>query len=418
MVLSTVSTAPRTRSPRIALAAYAAFGAFGVFWGAWGAALPAIRTQAALSETQLGTALLFVGVGALPAMAVTGRLLDRFGLRPIPILLILLGAAGIAVGSGARDGVSVTACMLAVGATSGAADVAINTLAGHAEHHTGRPVLTRAHGTFSLAVVASSLGTGLLLSQALTPQAVFVLAALSVIALAGTAGVLAEPARPESGTGSTLADEHRRPHAVGLYGMIALIVLGAVGALAYATENAHQSWGAVLLTDAFTAPPEIAALAPATFAATAAAARFASAPLSRSRPAALLLFSGAGATGGTLLLALAPNVPLALAGLAVAAAGTAPLFPTLLSHNLRDIAPSLRARATSTVATTAYLGFLLGPPYVGLIAGALDLRTAFIGVAALALVFTTVITVTGRWTRRALARPTCSKDRVDAHAPS
>jgi MFS family permease len=38
---------------------------------------------------------------------------------------------------------------------------------------------------------------------------------------------------------------------------------------------------------------------------------------------------------------------------------------------------------TSAVATTSYLGFLLGPVYVGLLADAVGLRGAMVGVAVL-----------------------------------
>ncbi|MCK9794603.1 hypothetical protein M1843_12685 [Isoptericola sp. 4D.3] len=396
---------PRRRArSALAPAAYAAFGAFGVFWGAWGAALPAIRAQAGLSEGQLGTALLFVGVGALPAMSVTGRLLDRLGLRTTGVLLALLGGAGVAVGLWARDGVSAIACILVVGAASGAADVAINTLAGHAEHHDGQPVLTRAHGAFSLAVVASSLGTGALLSRALTLPVVLAVVALAVVVLAGAAGILTGPPRSVPAAGAADSTGAVRPRALGARAVVALVVLGSVGALALATENAHQSWGAVLLTDVFAASPGMAALAPAAFAGAAALARLTLAPLSRSHPVALLLLGGTVAGGGSVLLALAPGIPAALAGLAIAAAGTATLFPTLLSHSLREVAPHQRGRATSTITATAYLGFLLGPAYVGLVAGAVDLRAAILGVAAVALVFVATAAPASRWGRRTLDR--------------
>lgn len=53
--------------------AYAAFAPFGALWGVWGASIPAILDAAGVSEGQLGTALLFIGAGALPAMGVVGR---------------------------------------------------------------------------------------------------------------------------------------------------------------------------------------------------------------------------------------------------------------------------------------------------------------------------------------------------------
>jgi MFS family permease len=67
-------------------------------------------------------------------------------------------------------------------------------------------------------------------------------------------------------------------------------------------------------------------------------------------------------------------------------AGTAALFPTLLSIVSRNVAESSRGRATSIVTVVSYLGFLLGPVYVGLWASAAGLRGAMLAVAALGVV--------------------------------
>jgi MFS family permease len=176
--------------------------------------------------------------------------------------------------------------------------------------------------------------------------------------------------------------------------------VGLVAALAYAIENAHQSWGAVMLADVLSASPQLAAAAPATFAATAALARLGLAPLSRSHPTAVLLGGGTLATAGSAVLATAPSVAVALAGLVLAALGTATLFPTLLSRSLRGTDPAQHGRATSTVATTAYVGFLLGPAYVGLLTASSDLRGALVGVAALALIFTLAAAPISAWAAR------------------
>ncbi|MCB7136377.1 MFS transporter [Cellulosimicrobium marinum] len=391
-------------SGRPALAAYAAFAAFGVFWGAWGAALPALRSQAGLTEGQLGTALLFVGAGALPAMLLTGRALDRWGLRLAAPLLALLGAAGVVVGLVAHDAASVTAGMLLVGAASGTADVAINTLAADAEERTGRPTLSRGHGAFSLAVVGASLGAGALLAATTGAAATFATVAVVIAALAAVVGVTA-PAAEHAGTAPPAEDASptaRAARRAGALPVLALVVLGLVGALAYAAENAHQSWSAVFVTDTFAASPLLASFAPATFAAAAAVARFTVAPLSRSRPLVLLVAGGTLATAGSVVVATSSGLGVALAGLALAAVGTATLFPTLLSHGLRHVGPGHRGRATSLVATTAYLGFLLGPAYVGFAADALGLRGAMLAVALLTLVLTVAAVPAGRWADRTM----------------
>ena len=60
------------------------------------------------------------------------------------------------------------------------------------------------------------------------------------------------------------------------------------------------------------------------------------------------------------------------------------LYPTLLATATRDVPEEVRGRATSAVATTGYLGFLLGPVLVGALAQAHGLRWAMAGVAGLA----------------------------------
>jgi MFS family permease len=144
------------------LASFAAFAAFGVFWGTWGAALPALRHAAALDDGALGTALLCVGLGAMPAMALTGRAVDRYGTRVAGVLLIALALTGLLTAAWSHDLPTLAAGMALVGASSGAADVAENALAGVAERRSGRRVITTSHAMFSTFVVIGGLGTGML----------------------------------------------------------------------------------------------------------------------------------------------------------------------------------------------------------------------------------------------------------------
>jgi MFS family permease len=121
------------------------------------------------------------------------------------------------------------------------------------------------------------------------------------------------------------------------------------------------------------------------FAAVVAATRFAVSTLNPAHARKVLVLGSVVAAAGAAVLARAPSVPVALAGLILAAAGTAALFPTLLSIVSRNVVESSRGRATSIVTVGSYLGFLLGPVYVGLWASTTGLRGAMIAVAALGL---------------------------------
>ncbi len=86
------------------------------------------------------------------------------------------------------------------------------------------------------------------------------------------------------------------------------------------------------------------------------------------------------------------NTPSAmLVGIAVIGLGFSVIYPTL--YRIAGTTPNLpRATGLATIATIAYLGFLVGPLVVGPLASVTSLRTAFISVGALCI----LIAVLGR----------------------
>jgi MFS family permease len=372
--------------------AYVAFASFGGVWGVWGAALPTVRHAAGVTDGQLGTALLCVGAGALPAMLLTGRAVDRFGGRAVAVPSAVLALSGAAAATAAANFATLAALLLLLGAMSGATDVGINAVAGAAERTAGQPVLTRAHGVFSVAVVVSSLVTGGIEATGLPVAVAFGLVVVAALVAAASLWQV----RLTTGTGEP-ARAADLPSVGKAAWLLPLVVTGLIGALAFAVENAYQSWGAVFLRDQLSLAGGLTAAAPAIFAAVAAATRFAAAA-ARRLPAGPLLTAGAViATAGSMLLARSSTLAAALTGLALAAAGTSVLFPTLLREALSGIEPQLRGRATSAVSMTAYLGFLLGPVYVGSLASTAGLRNAITGVAALAAFTAVTAWPVARW---------------------
>jgi MFS family permease len=231
-------------------------------------------------------------------------------------------------------------------------------------------------------VVLASLGTGLASAASLPLAAPFT--AVAVLSLvAGAVLVKALPA------GTAAQGHYRQPAAdpapSGRRRIVPFLLIGVLGALAFASENAHQSWSAVFAHDELHAGAGLSAVAPAVFAGTVAITRFATGGLEAARARTVLLAGALAAAAGAALIAAAPTLLVAGLGLATAAAGTAVLFPTLVGVVSRNVDESRRGRATSVVTTVSYLGFLLGPVYVGLWADAVGLRGAMLAVAALAV---------------------------------
>lgn len=377
-MLSSTAVSPRN----LIASAFVAFAAFGAFWGVWGASVPNVRDRAGVTNGQLGLALLFVGAGALPAMLLVGRALDRWGLKVAALVLSALGVIGAGLALTAVNLPSLCIGLTLVGASSGAADVAMNSVAGRAEAIVDRPVITRAHGVFSTFVVLATLGTGLA-SAASLPLAVPFIAVAVLSLIAGASMLKTLPphvAAPEHDHTSS-----RNPSVATGSRIVPLLLVGALGALAFASENAHQSWSAVFAHDQLHSGTGLASVAPAVFAATVAITRFSIGGLKAAHAQTVLLAGALAAAAGAAIIAAAPNLFVAALGLAVAAAGTAVLFPTLLGIVSRNVDETRRGRATSIVTTVSYLGFLLGPVYVGFLADATGLRGAMLAVAALAV---------------------------------
>ncbi|MEN3283705.1 MAG: hypothetical protein V7607_4845 [Solirubrobacteraceae bacterium] len=351
------------------------FAAFGAFWGAWGAALPAVQSHAGVDDGQLGVALLCIGAGALVSMRLAGALVDRWGAAALPATMAAFGGAAALPGL-ASSPAGLSATLLVLGAGSGAVDVAINAEGTRSEAATDRPILSLAHGTFSACVVVGSLATGALRAADAGAELVLVLVGAVVVAIA--AGLACAPA---AGGGATVAARASLRHLPRI-----LVVLGALCALAFFVENAWQSWGAVHLESDLDASPALGALAPALFAGAAATSRLGGHSLIGRFDEILIMRAGAAAgAAGTLVAAIAPVTALALAGIVVAGAGISICAPILFSLAGRSADEAVRGAAVSIVTTIAYLGFLVGPAAVGLLADATTLRASLACAGAVAL---------------------------------
>jgi hypothetical protein len=381
-----MATAPIAAAGRLRV--LGGFAAFGAFWGTWGAALPAVQAHAGVDDGELGVALLFVGAGALLTMRLAGSALDRWGAPALPAALAAFGAAAALPGL-ATSTLTLSAALLVLGATSGAVDVAINAEGVRSEAAADQPVLSLAHGTFSACVVVGSLATGALRAAGAGAELVLVLVG-AVVALVALV-LLRAPA-----AGGGLA----RPDASLRHVPRALLVLGALCALAFFVENAWQSWGAVHLESDLDASPALGALAPALFAGAAAAARFGGHGLAgRVREVTLLRGGALLGAAGTLLAALAPAAGLALVGVALAGGGISICAPILFSLAGRGADEAVRGAAVSIVTTIAYLGFLVGPAVVGLLANATTLEASLASVAAVAVLLAALSPAAGRAAR-------------------
>ena len=317
-------------------------------------------------------ALLFVAVGSVPAMLLTGRELDRRGTRILPWLLAGMAASAV-LPALAGSVPALAAGLLVVGVFTGATDVAMNAAVSELEVRQGTRLMQLAHALYSAGVLVGALATGL--ARELGADRLHILGAVALALLAAAALNLRherfEPRPAASG----------RPRL-----SRAAIPLGIACAAAFVIEGGMENWGAIFLERDLEASPGVERARPGGLRRRD-DARPPLGPVARERLGDTVLFAGAMAVAlaGLVGAAVAPNVPLAIAAFFVGGAGISIAAPALFGAGGRLATPEERGSAVATVTTLGYLGFLVGPPIVGGLAEAIGLRAAFAALALLAV---------------------------------
>ena len=147
-------------------------------------------------------------------------------------------------------------------------------------------------------------------------------------------------------------------------------------------EGGIENWSALYLETDLDASPAVSGLGPGCFAAAMVGGRLLGQWLElRVGDRRLLSVGALVGSGGLLLAAVAPTVPFALLGFALGGAGVSVAAPTLFGAAGRGASDAERGSAVASVTTISYLGFLVGPPLIGAVSGATDLR---VGIGLLA----------------------------------
>ncbi|MGA6222707.1 MFS transporter [Streptomyces umbrinus] len=365
------------------------FAVHGAVTGSFATRVPWIQDHASVSAGQLGLALAFPAIGASVAMPLAGSVSHRFGARAALRGLIALWTLALTLPALAPNLVTLCMALFVYGATAGMADVAMNALGVEIESLLDKSIMSGLHGMWSAgALVGSAAGTvaAHLGSDARLHHALAAVA-LTLIGVAACQWVL--DLRP--------TEDEEPPPRFALPPKSALLI-GAIGFCAVFAEGASLDWSAVYLRDVLDSSAGVAAASTTGFTLTMAIARFAGdAVVDRFGPVRTVRVSGALATLGALLVVVARNAPMAMAGFALLGLGIAVVVPLCFAAAGRS-GPN-PSQAIAGVATITYTSGLIAPSAIGAVADATSLVTSFVLVTVLTLglaSFANVLRASGR----------------------
>ena len=266
------------------------------------------------------------------------------------------------------------AAMFAVALASGLVDVIANARTAEAEARRGRPLMSAAHAAFSLSYAAAALSTGLAREAGAPPWAVLGVAGTAILLLAA----LAPSAAPEAAAPVTAGGRARMPGAV--------LLCGAVVLLAFQIEGSVEQWSALHVERTLGGGAAEGALGPVALGLTMGIGRLAGQGLAGRFGRLPLIAGGAALTAAGAWVAAAAAVPAAAyAGFAMLGLGLSIIGPLAIAEAGARAPAGGRARAVARAAVIGYAGFFIGPPLMGLVAGAVSLPAAIAMLGALAL---------------------------------
>lgn len=347
-----------------------AFMCEGAVWGIFAAYAPDIKAQIGASDAIFGWVLLCGAVGAVTAMwlaPIFDRLSGRYGMAIAGFFLALTFQFPILASTPVLFG----ALIFFVGAFSGLLDVVMNARLSLIESREKMSLMNLNHAIFSFAYAASAIIAGLSRHGGASVNAV-AFGALILMTI-GAFWMI----QPSYKSESSPAVGSKKPALGGAVFWGGLIVFAA-----FLSENAVEGWSALHIERSLGGDAAEGAFGPAMLGLTMGIGRFGGQVIvARISEARVVFLASLLAAVGSLIAAFAPSPMWAYIGFGALGLGVSVIAPMVFALVGRRVPDEIRAQAISRVAVIGYMGFFVGPPIVGFLAGAVGLSASFVFVA-------------------------------------
>ena len=385
-------TQNQTSTPYLMGTACAGVFTYGVMTSFLGATLPELSAHSGFDLARSGTLFSFLYFPQVPMVFLAGPLIDRFGKRLVVAAGLLCSAAALVGMAYAPSYAALGALLVMLGLGGSAAMAAANTLI---------PDLYPENPSSALNLGGIFFGVGAVFFPwlvALMAHRLGLVLTLWFIAL--LVGGVAVVAMAQTSPPASMAGGFDWDQAMSLAINPAVITLGCVLFFYSSLEISTAGWIRTFLEKDLAASPESSKLILASFWIMMMLGRLiASQVVKRVRGPQLLLGCSVGAIAGLTLMALAPNVWIATAGIILCGLSYAPVFPTTAGT-----ASTYFARIFGTVfgmlMTLALLSGAVIPPAIGYVAEHQSVRAGIWILVSIAVLFLVTQGIFNRYERR------------------
>jgi MFS family permease len=349
------------------LAVSAVFFAYGLTFASWASRIPTIQQQLAISDGVLGLVLFSLPAGLFLCLPFSGWIINYFGSKKIVIITGLI-YTGLLLLIGLSETITqLVAVLFAFGFFSSLLNIAVNTQAAGVEQAYSKPIMASFHGMWSLAgFTGAAIGT-IMMGYGIEPVYHFLLIfmIMLLIIFSSTSNMVTKDAGQSSdGLKFVMPD---RP----------LLKLGIIAFCSLVCEGTMFDWSGVYFLKVVKAEPAWVGAGYTAYMIAMASGRFIADWLTaRIGVKRVLQMSGGLTVLGLSISVIFPYQGPAIIGFLLVGMGVSSVVPLAYSAASKSVTMPA-SQALSTVTTIGFFGLLVGPPLIGIISEATDLRTAF-----------------------------------------
>jgi MFS family permease len=358
------------RSYRIATSIF--FFIAGLTYSSWACRIHDIKAHFGLNNAELGSVLFSLPVGLMISLPISGWMVTRIGSRKVlitaglffPFMLCMIGLT--------TQIWQLVIILFLFGFMNNVFEIAMNTQAVGIESLYKRSIMASFHGLWSLAGF-TGIGIGTLAIALKWPIYIhFMIIGIIcwILVFFCWKNLLPEDEASESQPLFAKPDNH-------------ILKLGLIAFASLVTEGTMFDWSGVYFQKIINVPESLTTVGYIAFMGTMAGGRFAADNIvTRFGVRHVLQCSGIISTTGLLLAVVFPTIYTATLGFLLVGIGVSSVVPLVLAlaGKSKTLPPGVAIAAVSTV---GFLGFLLGPPVIGFIAEAMNLRWSFTLIAIL-----------------------------------
>lgn len=346
----------------------------GLCFASWASRIASIQQTLGLTDAALGAVLFSLPVGLMLSLPFAGWVITKTGSRNLLIIAVI--AYGLALtGLGSAQKVwQLVICLVCFGFASNTVNISVNTQAVAAEKVYQKPIMASFHGLWSLAGFAGAgIGT-FMIGKGIVPQTHFI--GIFCVMAAGVIYCSRYLNHDQGGAGDgpvfVMPDK-------------SLIKLGIIAFCSMMCEGAMFDWSVIYFKKVLLAEKAWIGAGYTAFMLTMATGRFIADWFAhRYGLKRILQVSGSLTAVGLLIAVVFPYLPSAIVGFLLVGFGVSSVVPMVYSAagKSETMSPGVALAAVSTI---GFIGFLIGPPVIGFIAGASSLRYSFTLIAAMGL---------------------------------